>query len=186
MDDEAKDRRELLLKVYGTAIDEYRFNVQLSWDRTKFFLLLNSALIAAGIGLLKIAEGSLLTSIFLVLFFLLSILISVFGLGTIAVGKAYYREATFTKTLAEHELGLLDPVPGFQDPRANLSIAVTQGQRKHAAILSGEARDAELQETRISRGTIAFYTQMVFWMMILIEALSAIAAVVTASIKANA
>src|SRR6185295_16228595 len=49
-----KDRRELLLKVYGAAIDEYRFNVKLTWDRTKFFLLLNSGLIAAGVGLFKV------------------------------------------------------------------------------------------------------------------------------------
>ena len=50
IDDQAKARRELLLKVYSTSIDEYRFNVQLSWDRTKFFLLLSSGLIAAGVG----------------------------------------------------------------------------------------------------------------------------------------
>jgi hypothetical protein len=184
MDDEAKARRELLLKVYGASIDEYRFNVQLTWDRTKFFLLLNSALLAAGIGLLKIAEGSLLTSVFLILFFMLSIGFSVFGLETATVGKAYYREAVFTKTLVERELGLLDPIPGLDDPRANLSIAVTQGQRNIQAILSGETRP-EPGDTRIARGTVAWNAQMAFWVLIVIETLAAIAALVNVSVKAG-
>ena len=64
-----KVRRELLLKAYSAALDECRFNVQLSWDRTKFFLLLNSGLIAAGMGLLKVGQGSVLQSLFLIFFF---------------------------------------------------------------------------------------------------------------------
>src|SRR5229473_762210 len=114
---EQKARRELLLKVYSSALDECRFNAQLTWDRAKFFLLLNSGLVAAGIGLLRVAQDSMLTSAFLVLFFLLSILISVCGLETSKIGKGYYREAVFTKTLIERELGLLDPVSGSNDPR---------------------------------------------------------------------
>src|ERR1700730_16124846 len=116
--DSSISRRELLLIVYSTAIDEYRFNVQLGWDRTKFFLLLNSGLVAAGVGLLKVAEDSVLSSSFLVMFFLMAILISVFGLKMVNIAKAYYREAVFTKTLVERELGLLDPIPGTDDPRA--------------------------------------------------------------------
>jgi hypothetical protein len=179
---EQKSRRELLLKVYGAAIDEYRFNVQLGWDRTKFFLLLSSGLIAAGVGLLKVAEGSLLPSIFLVSFFLLSLFISAFGLQTTKIAKGYYREAVYTKTLVERELGLLEPIPGLQDPRANLSIAVTRGQRDTEAILSGQSRADDFSDTPISSGTVAFNAQMVFWVMIAIEALAAIATVINASV----
>jgi hypothetical protein len=179
---EQKSRRELLLKVYGAAIDEYRFNVQLGWDHTKFFLLLSSGLIAAGVGLLKVAEGSLLPSIFLVSFFLLSLFISAFGLQTTKLAKGYYREAVFTKTLVERELGLLEPIPGLQDPRANLSIAVTRGQRDTEAILSEQSRADDFSDTPISSGTVAFNAQMVFWVMIAIEALAAIATVINASV----
>jgi hypothetical protein len=182
---EQKTRRELLLKVYSTAIDEYRFNVQLGWDRTKFFLLLNSGLIAAGVGLLKVAEGSVLPSIFLVLFFLLSIFISAFGLQTAKIAKGYYREAVFTKTLVERELGLLEPIQGLQDSRANLSIAVTRGQRDYEAILSGQSHADDFSDTPISSGTVAFNAQMVFWLMIAIETLAAIATVINASIKSG-
>jgi hypothetical protein len=158
--------------------------VQLTWDRAKFFLVLNSGLVAAGVGLLKVAQDSTLTSIFLVLFFLLSILISVCGLETSKIGKGYYREAVFTKTLVERELGLLDPVSGLSDPRANLSIAVTRGQRDYEAILSGSTRASDLGEATIPFGTVAFYGNMVFWVMIVIETLAAVATAVNASIKA--
>src|SRR5438045_4358235 len=130
-----KARREVLLKVYSAALDEVRFNINLSWDRTKFFLLLNSGLIAGGIGLLKLGETTVLISSFLVAYFVLGIVISVFGLQTVPIGKRYYRQAVFTKTLAERELGLLTPLAGVDRSRGNLSIAVTRGQPDHQAIL---------------------------------------------------
>ncbi len=175
--DEAKARRELLLKVYGVAIDEYRFNVQLGWDRTKFSLLLNSGLIGAALGLLKVADGSLLFASFLALFFLLSLLLSVFGLETIRIGKSYYRQAVLTKTLVERELGLLAAVASLPDGREeSLSIAVTKGQRDHSAILSGQHHDPKSRRAKIAVGTATFYNQMIFYVMIAIAVLGAFAA----------
>ena len=178
-EDQEKSRRELLLKVYSAALDEVRFNINLSWDRTKFFLLLNSGLIAAGIGLLKLGEGTLLISLFLLAFFLLSVGVSLCGLQTVAVGKRYYREAVYTKTLVEKELGLLEPLPGVAGERANLSIAVTRGQRNHHFILSERTGE----DGRTSTGTTAFYTQLIFWFMIVIEACAAVASVIYAMLK---
>ena len=54
-----KARRDLLLKVYDSAINEYRFNVQLGWDRTKFFLGLSVTGIGAGAGLIRWSAWSL-------------------------------------------------------------------------------------------------------------------------------
>ena len=34
---------EKLLELYKIALDEYRFEVRLGWDRTTYFLLLNIA-----------------------------------------------------------------------------------------------------------------------------------------------
>ena len=31
-----------LLQVYQHALEEYRFEVKLSWDRAKFYMILNS------------------------------------------------------------------------------------------------------------------------------------------------
>jgi hypothetical protein len=165
-DKEAKARRELLLKVYSTAIDEYRFNVQLSWDRTKSFLILSSGLIAAGVGLIKVAQDSAQTSTFLTIFFILSILINLFGLYTVDVGKDYYREAVFTKTIVERELGLLKAVGDLPDARANLSIAVTDGQRDLPKLLFG--RDSPEPHPRFRLQTITASSKAI-WAMIIIN-----------------
>jgi hypothetical protein len=166
-DVEQKTRRELLLKVYSTAIDEYRFNVQLGWDRTKFFLLLSSGLITAGVGLIKVAQDSTQTSFFLIIFFVLSILINIFGLNSVAVGKVYYRESVFIKTIIERELGLLKAIPGLQDPRANLSISVTDGQRDFLSVIFGISHGPSRQH--FFPQTITEYSQAIFGAMVVIN-----------------
>jgi len=163
------------LKVYDAAINEYRFNVNLGWDRTKFFLVASAGLIAAGIGLIKVTEGDLLTSVFLVCFFILSTVITIYGLKTLAISKSYYREAIFTKTVVERELGLLEPLPNLQDERGNLSIAVTDGQRDIEAILFG-GKPGRM----ISPGTVVWNIKTIFWIMIFIECAGAIVAAVDA------
>jgi hypothetical protein len=181
-DFDQKARRELLLKVYGSAIDEYRFNVQLSWDRTKFFLVLSSGLIAAGVGLLRVAQDSTQTSVFLVILFLLSVLINIFGLNTVAVGKTYYREAVFTKTIVERELGLLKSISDLSDPRANLSISVTDGQRDISNILFGRLRSSVGQQ--VFPQTITGYSQAIFWAMMVIDGVGAMIATFNAAHQA--
>jgi hypothetical protein len=171
-----KTRQELLLKVYDAAINEYRFNVNLGWDRTKFFLVASAGLIVAGIGLIKVTEGDRLTSWFLVGLFFISAMITICGLKTLAVSKSYYREAIFTKTVVERELGLLDPLPNLQDARANLSIAVTDGQRDIEAILFGRKPAARM----ISPGTVVWYIQIIFGIMIALESTCAFIAAVHA------
>jgi hypothetical protein len=171
--EDRKSRRELLLKVYSTAIDEYRFNVQLSWDRTKFFLLLSSGLIAGGVGLIRVAQDSTETSVFLIIFFVLSILINMLGLNTVAVGKNYYREAVFTKTIMERELGLLKAIHDLPDPRANFSISVTDGQRDFVNVLFGIPAQPRRQ---FPPQSITEYSEVIFWTMILINCLGAMIA----------
>lgn len=165
----------MLLKAYDSEVAEYRFNVQITWDRTKFFILLNSALVAAGIGLMKFADSSFLVAVFLVLFFILAISIAFFGLFITEVGKRYYREAVYTKTLLERELGLLEPVKntmGLHESRRNLSIAVTRGQRNFEDVLYGKYV-SDVLGSPIAPGTIAAQSRSVFWAMIIIEGLGA-------------
>jgi ABC-type transport system involved in cytochrome c biogenesis permease subunit len=174
---ENKARRELLLRVYDAAINEIRFNVLLSWDRTKQFLILSSALVAAGVGLIKVAEGSAATSAFLVVYFVLSILITLCGVETIAIGKVHYHEAIFTKTLVERELGLLKLLPDLQDARANLSIAVTDGQRDYRNLLFGAVTSAG-SASKIGPGTIVFQIRTIFWIIAGIDLIGAIIAII--------
>jgi hypothetical protein len=46
--------KEQLLELYKIAIEEYRFEVKLNWDRTVYYLTLNSGLIAIATGILKL------------------------------------------------------------------------------------------------------------------------------------
>jgi hypothetical protein len=46
--------REDLLNLYGKALDEYRFQVRLNWDRTQYFLALDLGILAAAAGLVRL------------------------------------------------------------------------------------------------------------------------------------
>lgn len=171
--------RELLLKVYDAALAEYRFNVQLTWERTRFFLLLNVALIAAGAGLFRIGTQSVPSATFLVIYFLLLILIALFGSRTIESGKAYYREAMYRKTPVERELGLLDALPDsdrLPQDRRNLSIAVTAGQRDWQTVLYGNRATSPDKARALRVGSVAFQTRRVFHLIMLIDGFGAVIA----------
>jgi hypothetical protein len=59
-----------LIDLYKIAIEEYRFEVKLNWDRTVFYLTLNSGLIAIATGLLKVEGSSFLNLIVAGVFFM--------------------------------------------------------------------------------------------------------------------
>lgn len=169
--------RELLLKVYDAALEEYRFNVSLSWDRTKFFLLLNSGLVTAGVGLIRVATGGdWLVWLFLIFFFLVAVGVSFFGLETVEMGKEYYREAVFTKTLVERQLGLLEPVePSDEGGRVrNLSIAVTKGMRNADKILAARA-----SSSKVFWQSVAGRARGIFYILIAIELMGSVASAVS-------
>jgi hypothetical protein len=46
-----------LFDLYRIAIEEYRFQVRLNWDRTAYHLTLNSGLVAVAVGLLKVGSA---------------------------------------------------------------------------------------------------------------------------------
>ncbi len=70
---------EKLLDLYKIALDEYRFEVRLGWDRTTYFLVLNSAILTAATGLLKLNNPPAVY-LFIALLFIL-------GSGTSAIGS---------------------------------------------------------------------------------------------------
>jgi hypothetical protein len=146
-DAEAKARREILLKVYEASIAEYRFNVQLNWDRSKFYIGLSVTAMAAGTALLKLATDTVLISILLPIYFLCIFFITLFGSSTINKGKEYTRRANLTKTLVERELGLFKQIEPFGDPELHLGITVTPGQRKYiSAILQHKKRELKITD----------------------------------------
>ncbi len=45
---------KVLLELYKVAVEEYRFQINLNWARSKSYVLLNSALIISTYGLLRL------------------------------------------------------------------------------------------------------------------------------------
>ena len=168
-DDDPANRRELLLKVYGSALDEYRFNVQLGWDRSKFYLTISTTAIAAGVGLMKLSSDSVSASLFLAAYFGLLIGLTYLGYETLLVSKRYYRQALLTKTLVERELGLFKPLQGLEeDADMHLAIAVTPGMRDWVKVITAHrARQAK----QIDKGSVQDRMVWVFWVLIGIELL---------------
>lgn len=123
-----------LLELYGIALEEYRFTVNLNWKRTRYYLVLNAAILAAGAGLFGTSTDPR-SSLLLVAVFLVGILTSTLGAKASARGHEYYRRATYKKTLIENELGLLEPLPGYDDEAANLAVATTRGMAESKEIL---------------------------------------------------
>lgn len=60
--------REEALTLYRIAVDEYRFQVTLNWNRTQYTLALNIGVLGVGVGLSGVAEASpwMVASIFVV------------------------------------------------------------------------------------------------------------------------
>jgi|SRR6185503_8498963 len=90
---------EALLKAYSEHAAEYRLEVQMGWDRLKFFLTLNVALLAALSGLggrgIVAAAG-----------YAAGALASLLGAHVVMKTHRYYVAARDTFKLIERELGL--------------------------------------------------------------------------------
>jgi hypothetical protein len=71
----ADPSREELVDLYKVAVDEYRFQVNLNWDRSKYFLAFNTAVIGVGTGLIKVGNDVATP-----------LLVGIFAVGLVAAG----------------------------------------------------------------------------------------------------
>ena len=106
-----------LKKQYEFVLQEYRFQVQLNWDRAKHFLVFNTATLAAAVALYKNGSmGPIKGGISALL--LLSALNCLVGQRSVDVGHRYYQSVRDLKTKLEKKLGLEDyailSTPGMQ------------------------------------------------------------------------
>jgi hypothetical protein len=126
--------RAELFDLYKFAIDEYRFEVRLNWDRSMYYITFNTGIVAAGTGLLKFGDNGIV-NLFVAGIFLLGCCGSVMGILAIRKGHLYYRRSVYKKTLIEDVLGLATPISQYSSPDANLTIGTTSGQASRTAIL---------------------------------------------------
>jgi hypothetical protein len=115
----ADPNREELVDLYKVAVDEYRFQVNLNWDRSKYFLGFNTAVIGVGTGLIKV--GNNVATPLLVGIFAVGLVAS--GLSSIAVNlqHGYYRSTRDRVLALAAELGI--------DTRGVASTPGARGER---------------------------------------------------------
>lgn len=126
-----------LIELYRIAVDEYRFEVKLNWDRMQYYAVVNSAIIAVGGAILRdLSSPSLI--LFSGLIFFVGLMMSIIGLVSTHRSQEYYQQTVLKKTIYEYLLGLHNPVSGIAHPNATLAIATTGGQQDVQKILTGK------------------------------------------------
>lgn len=123
-----------LLDLYKVAVEEYRFEVRLNWDRTAYYLTLNSGLITIAAGLLKIG-GAPIVNFVVAGVFSIGLLSSFIGIRNVLKGHEYYRRTVVKKTLLAEQIGLNKPVEGHPTG-LTLAVGTTVGQNEHLQILN--------------------------------------------------
>jgi hypothetical protein len=127
--------RTELLDLYKIALDEYRFEVTLNWQRTQYYFTINTAVIAVAASILKVnGLDGWLPPLIVGTLFVVGFVTARLARRMIDKGHTYYRRAVYKKTLIEHLLGRFQAVGA--DPSANLAIATTEGMLEAQAILS--------------------------------------------------
>ena len=116
--DEVVPARDDLWQLYKFAVEEYRFQVSLNWQRAQYLLGLNAAIISVGAGLIQLGpeaakeDGAPLT----VAVFLVGLVLAVFSTFAVWKQHGYYRT---TRNRMLHIGRLLDLGP--------LAVATTPG-----------------------------------------------------------
>lgn len=160
-----------LLDLYKIAIDEYRFEVRLGWDRTIYFLILNGAILTVATGLLKLDDPPIV-NVFIALIFVFGIATSIAGALSVKKSHEYYRRTIVKKTAIEEHLGLSGSLPGMHTS-LTLAIGTTTGQNDRVSILS----DPEKWVSRPHRrGAISSFLRLILCGMAVVDLAGCIAA----------
>jgi hypothetical protein len=122
---DARSRRDEHLALYKTAIEEYRFEVNLGWERQKFFIGLNVLLLAGLAGFAKLGAAGHLNWM-LALAFVMSAISSFLGAFVVLRSHRYY-------TSARTHFQRIEKLLGFDTDE--LALVTTPGMREgHDAV----------------------------------------------------
>lgn len=157
--------REELFDLYRLSIEEYRFQVNLNWDRTKHFFTLNAAILAVGAGLVRV-DASPLGVHLAGLLFLFGAFAAGWGASATVRSHKYYRRAVFKKTLLARELGLLDTIGSSTHPDATPDVAGLVGTKKQSSIL---ADPDDYLEGPLRPETITHSTSLILGVFVLLD-----------------
>jgi hypothetical protein len=104
-------------------VEEYRFQVQLNWDRTKYLLGFNTAIIAVGTGLIKIGSHGVASPL-LVGIFVVGLVATILSACAVYLQHNYYRSTRDRMVALDERLELKDTgvatTPGIRSERISL------------------------------------------------------------------
>lgn len=156
----------MLVEAYKAAIDEYRFQVQLNWERNRFFLVSSMTGVSAAIALFKFID-SFLASILIPTLFGLSSVLAALGLSALRVGKKYYR-----RTL-DHLSDIVELI-NYENLMRNSNYVpipefiTTRGMQSRSLGMEGHKDPAR---KTVSRGTfsafLVYFFQLIFSLSII-------------------
>ena len=129
---EHQSDRDELYDLYRLAIEEYHFDVRLSWDRSRIFVGLNAVLVTAASAVMRFIDGP---ALLLVPIPIIGVVVCALGIRTARNGHSYYRRAIYKKTLIEDRLGLTNPLPAYEFSGATLSTTSTPNRADYQGIL---------------------------------------------------
>ncbi len=100
----ANQDREELLELYKLALEDYRFQVQLNWGRSQYFLVLNIGVIGIATGIVQLGRGEI--SILVGFIYLVGVFFSIFSILALQSQRKFYRAARDQKQWFEDQLDL--------------------------------------------------------------------------------
>ncbi len=101
--DRGQDREEML-ELYKLALEDYRFQVQLNWGRSQYFLVLNLTVVGIATGILQFAGGEF--GVLVAGIYMMGALFCAFSVAALRAQRKYYVSAREQKKRFEEELGL--------------------------------------------------------------------------------
>ncbi len=96
--------RDELLELYKLALEDYRFQVQLNWGRSQYFLVLNIGIVGIATGIVQLGQGYM--SILVAGIYLAGFFFCLFSIYALQVQRKYYTSARKQKALFEDKLQL--------------------------------------------------------------------------------
>ena len=159
--------REELFDLYKMVMEEYRFEVNLSWRAVQFYTILNSGIIGAGTTLLGLEQLS--PKILIIPIFLIGMSFSFLGILTRLRYREYYFRVLYTKTLIEDQLKLWEALEGYKYPDHHLAISPTEKIDDVKDSINNP--DDWMKKHKLKVGTAAFYQTLIFCLFAVLNAM---------------
>lgn len=156
-----------LLELYKIAIEEYRFEVDLNWQRVKYYCVLNIGIITIATGLLKVNQKENDVSFLVSMIFFIGVVTSFLGIYSIKKGNIYYHRTLYKKALIERELGLFNFISKHDELPIDISVSTTPGMDKEIKTIDMLKYSEKKKSPR--SGTIKYNMILVLYLLSLLN-----------------